>query len=262
MTTPREDLAKMLREARIDAGYGSQAALAKRLTVSRPLINRAESPTKQVPSDALLIAWAGVTGAPLDKLLELAERARGGTPQWFMPYLTEEAKADTLRSWSPLLVPGPCQCEAYARAVLAVEEWPPGKLNELVTARVERQAVIGRAHLTAIIDQHVLERRIGSPVVMAEQCAHLVHLTERTDISLHVIPHGVNRGLWGEFHIATRGTQSTVCLTAVEDIPSTSPSLVAKVTRAWEQLLGAALPRAESLTLARTAVTTWQAQMT
>jgi transcriptional regulator with XRE-family HTH domain len=82
MTTPREDLANLLREARIATGYGSQAALAKRLHVSRPLINRAESPTRLVPSDALLTAWAGVTGAPLGKLLELAERVRNGTPDW------------------------------------------------------------------------------------------------------------------------------------------------------------------------------------
>jgi transcriptional regulator with XRE-family HTH domain len=82
MTTPREDLANLLREARIATGHGSQAALAKRLHVSRPLINRAESPTRLVPSDALLTAWAGVTGAPLGKLLELAERVRNGTPDW------------------------------------------------------------------------------------------------------------------------------------------------------------------------------------
>jgi transcriptional regulator with XRE-family HTH domain len=258
MTTPREDLANMLREARIAAGHGSQAALAKRLHVSRPLVNRAESPTQPIPSDAVLTAWAGVTGCPLDKLLELAERIRNGTPDWFMDYLIAEANATMLRSWSPLLVPGLLQTPDYAREVFAVEPYTPERLAELVTARIGRQTVIGRAHITAIIDQHVLERRIGSPSVMAGQCMHLASFAERSDIALHVIPHGVNLGLWGEFHIATHGNQATVCLTAVEDIPSTSPSVVTKVTQAYERLLGAALPRAESLTLIRTAEQAWK----
>jgi hypothetical protein len=219
------------------------------MSVSRPVITRAESATQPIPSEAILAAWAGVTGCPLDKLLELAERVRTGTPDWFMDYLNAESKASMLRSWSPMIMPGLLQCEAYARAVLAVELYPPERLAELVTARIGRQAVIGRASLTAIIDQHVLERQIGSAEVMAAQCAHMASLAARRNVAVHVIPHGVNLGLWGEFHIATHGNQATVCLTAVEDIPSTSPSLVAKVTEAYERLLGAALPRAESLTL-------------
>lgn len=260
MTTPREDLANILRDARVAAGVGSQAALAKRLHVSRPLINRAESPTQPLPSDAVLTAWAGVTGYPLDKLLELVERIRNGTPDWFMDYLIAEANATMLRSWSPLIVPGLFQTPDYARGVFAVEPYAPERLAELVTARMSRQSVIGRAHITAIIDQHVLERCVGSRVIMAGQCAHLVSFAERSDIALHVIPHGVNLGMWGEFHIATHGSQATVCITAVEDIPSTAPSLVTKVTQAYERLLGAALPRAESLTLIRTAEQTWNQQ--
>jgi transcriptional regulator with XRE-family HTH domain len=260
MTTPREDLANMLRDARVGAGIGSQAALAQRLHVSRPLINRAESPTQPLPSDAVLTAWAGVTGCPVDKLLELAERVRNGTPDWFMDYAIAEANATMLRSWSPLLVPGLLQTPDYARSVFAVAPYTPQKLAELVTARIGRQAVIGRATLTAIIDQHVLERCVGSPSIMAGQCTHLVELVEHADIALHVIPHGVNLGMSGAFDIATRDTSVTVLLWAVEDIPSTSPSLVTKVTQAYERLLGAARDGAESLTIVRTAEQTWKKQ--
>jgi len=35
------------------------------------------------------------------------------------------------------------------------------------------------AYLTAIIDQHVIHRLIGSASVMAEQCAHLANIAER-----------------------------------------------------------------------------------
>jgi hypothetical protein len=106
--------------------------------------------------------------------------------------------------------------------------------------------VIGRAYLTAVIDQHVLHRLIGSASVMAEQCAHLLGIAERSNIALHVVPEGANVGLWGAFNIAARDSTVTVNLSAIEDIPSTAPGLVGKVTVAFERILGAALPRIES----------------
>src|ERR1700720_2148495 len=173
MTTPREQLANLLRQSRIDAGYGSHGALARKLNVSRPVVTRAENPAHPVPSDAILAAWAGATGAALDTLTDLAQRAKSGTPDWFMPYRQAESQADTLRGWSPVQIPGLLQAESYARATLAGEPYTAERLAELVTARMERQAVIGRAYVTAIIDQHVLQRPVGSPAIMAEQCAHL-----------------------------------------------------------------------------------------
>jgi hypothetical protein len=82
---------------------------------------------------------------------------------------------------------------------------------------------------------------------MTEQCAYLANLAERADIALHVIPEGTNVGLWGGLDLATRDNTTTVCLTALEDVTSTAGSLVAKAMQAFERMLGAALPRAESL---------------
>jgi transcriptional regulator with XRE-family HTH domain len=114
--TPREQLASILRQSRLDAGFESHGTLAKRLNVSRPVISKAENPAQPVPSDALLAAWAGVTGAGLDHLTDLAQRAKSGTPDWFMSYRAAEAEATTLRFWGPLLVPGLLQTEGYAHA--------------------------------------------------------------------------------------------------------------------------------------------------
>jgi transcriptional regulator with XRE-family HTH domain len=257
MTTPRERLATVLRQSRIDAGYGSHGALARKLNVSRPVITRAENSAHPVPSDAVLAAWAGATGAGLDVLIDLVQRARSGTPDWFMPYRQAEAEASILRCWSPVQVPG-LQTEPYAQATLAVEPYTAEQLAELVTARMERQAVIGRAYVTAIIDQHVLERPVGSPAIMAKQCTLLASMAERPDIALHVIPEGTNMGLWGGFDLATRDNMTTVCLTAIEDMTSTSGDLVAKTMQAFERMLGAALPRAESLDRIRVAEETWK----
>jgi Domain of unknown function (DUF5753) len=187
-------------------------------------------------------------------------RAKSGTPDFFMPYLVEEAKAHTLRCWSPVQVPGLLQCEAYARATFAVEPYTPQRLAELVTARMERQSVLGRAYIMAVIDEHVLEREVGSPQIMAEQCAYLANLAEQPNIALHVVAHRVNMGLWGGFDLAITDTATTVCLTAIEDIPTNSASLVVKVMQAFERMLGAALPRAESRKLTVEATERWNKQ--
>jgi transcriptional regulator with XRE-family HTH domain len=121
--TLREQLASLLRQSRLDAGYESHGALAKKLNVSRPVVSKAENPAQPVPSDAVLAAWAGATGAALDTLTDLAQRAKSGTPDWFMPYRQAEAQASILRCWSPLLVPGVLQTESYMRAVLSVEPY-------------------------------------------------------------------------------------------------------------------------------------------
>lgn len=260
--TPREQLAETLRQSRIAAGFESHAALAKKLNVSRPVVSKAENPAQPGPSDAILAAWAGATGAPLDTLNELATRARSGTPDWFMPYRLAESEAHTLRCWAPSVVPGLFQTESYMRAVLMVEPYTPARLDELVTARLERQQVIGRAVVTAIMDERVIYRLIGSSLVMAEQCAHLVKLGERPDVAVHVLPEASNQGTGGALDIAMKDNTVTVCLTTtLEDVTSTAEHLVIKAQQSFDRLLGAAVPVAESLELIRTAEQSWKSQI-
>ena len=71
----------------------------------------------------------------------------------------------------------------------------------------------------------------------------------------------MNVGLWGALYLATRDNAVTVCLPALEDVTSTSGALVGKATWAFERVLGAAMPRAGSLDLIRTAEERWKAQI-
>ena len=261
MPTPREQLADVLRRARLEAGYGSHGALAKKLNVSRPVVSKAENAAHPVPSDAILAAWAGVTGMGLDVLTDLAQRAKSGTPDWFMPYRHAESEARILRYWSPIVIPGIAQTAGYMRALFEDEGHLLGRIDELATARLERQSVIGRVYVTMIIGQHVLYRLVGSPVVMTEQCAHLASMAERSGVALHVLPDGVNMGVWGAFDIATGDSTATVRLEAIEDVTSTDRGLVSKASVAFERILGAALPRAESLSLTRSAEGQWKSQI-
>ena len=93
MGTPREQLAELLKQARIDAGFTSHAALARKLSVSRSVITRGESAAYPVPQDDTLRSWARTTGADLARIMDLAERARNGTPDWFASYTHAEAQA-------------------------------------------------------------------------------------------------------------------------------------------------------------------------
>jgi transcriptional regulator with XRE-family HTH domain len=259
--TPREQLATVLKQSRLDAGFDSHGSLAKRLNVSRPVVSKAENPAQPVPSDAVLAAWAGATGAPLDRLTDLAQRCKSGTPEWFMPYRQAESEATTLRFWGPLVVPGLQQTESYARALLSVETYTPEQLDELVAARMERQHVIGRAYVTVVIDALVLQRCIGSAQVMAEQCAYLLTMAARPKVRVHVVPEGANVGLWGAFAIAVRDGIVTVNLTTIRDVASTAPDLADETIRAFESILAASMPRGESLDFIQTREEQWKAQI-
>jgi hypothetical protein len=65
-----------------------------------------------------------------------------------------------------------------------------------------------QADVTAVIDYRVLVHAIGSPAVMAAQCAHLADLVERYAVSLHVTPEGAQEHLFGERRrVVRRGGQ-------------------------------------------------------
>jgi hypothetical protein len=262
MTTAREQLARLLRDSRLSTGYASHAALAAHVNVSRSVVSKAENPTHPVPTDSLLVSWALATGANLNEINELAQRARSADPDWFLNYRIAEGSAHTLRCWSPAVVPGLFQTTGYARAVLEVERYSAGRLDELVSARMERQAVIGRATVTAIIDERVIHRLIGTPLIMSEQCSHLAMLGERPDVAVHLLPESSNQGTGGALDIATRDSTVTVCMTtALEDVTSTAEHLVIKAMQTWERLLGAAMPIAESLEAIRTMEQSWKSQI-
>lgn len=262
MGTPREQLAQILRKARQEAGFESHIALARKMNVSRTVITKAENASQPIPSDAVLTSWSGMTGVPLDTVIDLAKRARSGTPEWFMPYIAAEGAAASLRCWGPLVIPGLLQTEAYARALLSVEPYSPDQLEELVATRLERQKVLHRAHVTAAIDNRVLRGCVGSAAIMAEQCAHLAALAESPLIALYVVPEGANVGTWGALDIATGPDGETVlCLNAYEDVTSTSPRLINSVTYSFERILGASLPLDRSIDFIREMEESWKSQI-
>ena len=259
MQTPREQLAEALKKARLDAGFDTHGKLAKRLNMARSTVTKAESPSQAAPGDAMLTAWAAATGVAVEEFTAIVARAKSGTPDWFMPYRAAEQEATSLRLWGPATVPGLLQTENYARSLLSGRRYTAEQLQAFIRTRLERQQILDRATVTAVIDYRSLANPIGTPVVMAEECAHLVTLVESQKIGLHVVPEGCNVGLGGAYAIASHGSSVTVSLTTpVRDITSTAPDVIEDTLKAYDVVLGAALSAVPSIECVRAYERTWK----
>ena len=194
------------------------------------------------------------------RLYQLARRWDGGYPSWFTQWVEAERRASTLRTWQPLILPGLLQTPDYARALFLA--WrgsdSDAELDQLVNARIERQAIFQPPNppsLWAVIDEGVLRRRIGSAKVMREQLEHLIAVSERSKITVQVVPAdvGAHVGLLGAFFIASfENAPGIVYLESPDEGQTTErPSAVAKITETFDMLRAEALPRAASQDLIR-----------
>ncbi|SBT52082.1 DUF5753 domain-containing protein [Micromonospora narathiwatensis] len=186
-------------------------------------------------------------------------------PVWFRPWVDIEREAVTLRAFQLAWVPGLLQTEAYARATLAGEALAPDEVDELVAARIGRQAVLTRDRgplFVVVLDEGVLRRAAtGDGALMAAQVAHLVACAELPNVQLHVVPADVAiyPGLNGPFTIAeiSDGTRVAHVDSQAKAQIIEQPSEIATLERRWERIRGEALPRGRSLDLLRDAARSW-----
>jgi transcriptional regulator with XRE-family HTH domain len=265
-TDPKAFLGRELARARKAAGFSSQDALAARLGFDRTVIAKAES-GERVPTDDVLDAWS--EACDLDRELfgrwaAFARRTDGPIPSWFESWLEAERQAHMLRIWQPLVIPGLFQTADYARALFLAAGADQDRADDLVTVRLDRQAILERPdppHVVAVINESVLHGLIGSPQIMADQLAHLADQAERPNISVQVLPSetGANAGLSGAFDLASADAAPEVLrMEAVEDVTVESRSLVRQATNIFVRVQADALPRAASLALIREAVEQWK----
>ncbi|MDO3705601.1 DUF5753 domain-containing protein [Micromonospora sp. C28SCA-DRY-2] len=186
-------------------------------------------------------------------------------PTWLRAWVDIEREAVALRAYQLAWVPGLLQTEAYARATLAGEALTVDEVNELVDARLGRQAILHRQRpplLVAVIDEAVIRRpAYGDCELMREQCAHLAECAELPSVQVHLVPAevGMYPGLGGPFTIAELsdgGRVAHVDSQAQAQIIE-QPSDVASLDRRWERIRGEALPRGRSLEMLREAARSW-----
>jgi transcriptional regulator with XRE-family HTH domain len=252
-TNPAAFLGGELRRARVAAGFSSQDALAAKLGFDRTVIAKAET-GERPPTDDVLAAWCmacRLDDALFGRLVVLARRADGPVPTWFEDWLQAEGEAQSLRIWSPTLVPGLLQTAEYARALFLAEQTDTSDdaIDALVAARLERQTILDRAappDVVVVLDEAVLHRLIGTPQVMHDALVQVAEVSRRPYIVVQVVPasNGANAGLGGAFYIAAAdGMPETLQMVGVEDQTTEKRSLVRKAAVAFDRVRGDALPR-------------------
>ncbi|GAA3128285.1 helix-turn-helix domain-containing protein [Streptomyces rectiviolaceus] len=123
-------------------------------------------------------------------------------PTWFQAYAEMEARATFISTFQCQLVYGLLQTEGYARALLGVDH--PGRIEELVAARMERQRILEREHppaLWVVLGEAVLHQEVGDRDVMRGQLARLLEFHDHPWVQVQVLPYSIGQhtGMMGSF---------------------------------------------------------------
>ncbi|WP_327074731.1 helix-turn-helix transcriptional regulator [Kitasatospora purpeofusca] len=202
---------KLLRE---QAGL-TQKQFAKEVGYTESLIGAVEQ-GKRTPQRELLEAserlldGRGLLIAAADDIEKAKAKARVRHPEWFRNYATLEASALEHHDWSAYLAPGLLQTEEYARAVFRMRQplLTEEKVEIRVAARMARQEVLARwprAVFSWVIDESVLNRRLGGPEVHRRQLERFLEIGETRGMTLQVMPmdRAENAGMDGSFILIT-----------------------------------------------------------
>ncbi|MFJ2774025.1 helix-turn-helix domain-containing protein [Streptomyces sp. NPDC087300] len=137
----------------------------------------------------------------IDALVAMAEdRTRGWweeyreiLPVGLLDLAEVEHHATLLRTAVTVHIPGLFQTTDYAREIFrqSVPELSPPDIEHRISYRIKRQAVLFRESPTphqAIIHEAALRMQFGGPTVTRTQLKHLIDMSEREHVTIHVIP--------------------------------------------------------------------------
>ncbi len=215
-------LASELRRLRAAAGL-SRDEVSERTGINTTTLFRLES-ARARPQGRTLMALLDLYEVPdavRPDLISLSRQAgeqtwlqmpSPGLPEEYTTYISFEGEAGALLNYESLFIPGLLQTEAYARAALraGLPTVAREEIDGLVQARISRQGILTRGkplRLWAIVDEAVLHRRVGGPMVMKAQLARLAEAADLPNITLQVIPYDVggHPGMMGSFVIMQFG---------------------------------------------------------
>jgi hypothetical protein len=194
------------------------SAAAALLNCAESKISHMESGRyRQDPGDvSRLMEFYGAGRVAADRLVALAGRDDESTwwapfsdivPDWLQTFVGLERLADEEFTFEPAVLPGLLQTEEYAAVLTAASKRVrPDRAARLVEFRLSRQQRLDLDNehplaLTAVIEETVLRRPIGSVEVRRRQLGHLLELMDRPNISVRVLPQSLatHAGLSGRF---------------------------------------------------------------
>ena len=203
-TVRRRRLAAELRRLR---GGHTGTTVAKALGWSPAKVSRYELGQGTFPLEEIekLLDYYGVTEPRRAQLLALAAEANERawwydyadalSPE-YMEFIGLEAEAASALAWQVAAVPGLLQTEDYARAVHTAHQqvvlMPPGVFERRVAVRMIRQQVLTTRNppleLSAVIDESVLLRKVGTREVMFTQLLHLAEMAQLPNVEVRILP--------------------------------------------------------------------------
>ncbi|GAA0528379.1 MULTISPECIES: helix-turn-helix transcriptional regulator [Streptomyces] len=215
-TVRRRRLGSTLRQLRTEAGMTLDAAAAalnaaangsadaRRWTAPKlSRIENANATIRAAEVETLLRAY-GVTDPTTRIALEGLAKDAGKRGWWqtyrgvvapaYADYISLESDAESVRDYTPLVVPGLLQTADYARETIAANAVArtAAEVDALAEVRLARQAVLTRSRplrLWAVIHEAALRRRFtGQPGIMAAQLRRLLEVAEWPTVTLQVMP--------------------------------------------------------------------------
>ncbi len=214
-------LGKRLRELRETAGMTLQRA-ADHIQRDAGSMSRIENGfiTARAADVLALLSLYDVTDETLREGLERLARDARNKGWWdgydarsmggMIDYAWIEARAEEIRSYDVMAVPGLLQTREYAVSTIrgADPEAPSETVDHWVEFRMNRQQILMQdkpTRVTAILDEAVLRRMIGGTHIMRAQLQKLADMAAHPTIIIHVLPFHANTdvSIQGPFTIFT-----------------------------------------------------------
>lgn len=259
-------LGMLLRRRRDELGLTLEeaAALIRRSKSALGRIENGQCRLHPHEADYILIKYGVTDQAQRDPLLALA--AAGSKKGWFthhsvfpgipsLEYVGLEWDSTFLGYLSSDCIPGLVQTEEYAYAITRAIPGP-APAEHFVGIRMRRQQVLEKPdppHLVAVITEGALRLKVGGNTVMKAQLERLGEVSQRSNISIRVLPFevGAHPGIDGSFVLMDIAGQLTVVL--IESFTRSwyleDDDEVRRYFENFNQLLSLALSEADSRTL-------------
>ncbi|WP_030682183.1 helix-turn-helix domain-containing protein [Streptomyces sp. NRRL B-1347] len=190
-SNPRALLGAELRHAREKSNL-SQEELGCRIFVSGSFIGQLEAGTRRMqPDHARMLDEALGTEGFFTRNCGAAAKSR--YPEHFAEAAEAEAEATAIRQYGAMLIPGLLQTPAYARTVIRAYDptAPESTIDKWVDGRMARTRLLNHPTnplLWVVLDEGVLRRMTGGPVVMAEALRHIASLAHQGRVIMQVLP--------------------------------------------------------------------------
>lgn len=187
---PATHFGNQVRKERMARGW-SLRELAARSGVDYTHLSRIES-GKRPPTEKIAMAMDGVFTNRKGWFLEFYEDSKHAIPSGFRDWSEYESKARDLVIWCPSIFDGSIQTPDYARAVLSMHPGvTPEQIDARLKGRMQRQRRLlgdGGPVITWLVAHVALFSATGSAETMAEQCAYVLDVASRPNVTVQVVP--------------------------------------------------------------------------